>query len=167
MALVDHGDDGETLPRLRKEMVDLKKSLNESVDRVGALEKEKKDAAETISTLEGRVVTLATDKKALNALVISYQKIESDLNSSLAKARKDHVDETGRLETDLAIVREELRLSREETLKSFEDGYQACWARADHHGYAMGDHTFDAYCGDLARDRDGAASSNRGAAKTP
>lgn len=164
MSLVDHGDDEEGMMRLRKEVGDMKKSLQSSADRVSVLEKEKKSIDEAVVTLKGRVKSLATDKTALNALVISYQKIERDLSASLEKFRKDHVDEVDRLESDLEKVREELRLSREESLKSFEEGYQVCWDRANRHGYAMGDHTFDAYCGDLARGCDGAGSSTRDAA---
>ena len=108
---------------------------------------------------------ISSDKRALQALVISYQKTEANLNGAVEKSQKDHIDEAGRLKSDLEIAHEELRLSREVYLKSFEDGYQACWARANRHGYAMSDHTFVTYCQELARERDGAAYSTRVAAK--
>lgn len=108
---------------------------------------------------------ISSDKRALQALVISYQKIEANLNAAVEKSQKDHIDEAGRLKSDLEIAHEELRLSHEVNLKSFEDGYQACWARVNRHGYAMSDHTFVMYCQELARERDGAASSTRVAAK--
>lgn len=164
---MDHGDDSEAVPRLRREVVDLKKSLVDSSDRVGVLEKEKKKVDEAVVALKERVGSLVTDNKALSALIVSYQKIEKDLTDSLDKTRKDQFVQSGQFETDLGAVREELRLSREESLKAFEEGYQACWARANRHGYAMGDHTFDVYCGELARERDGAASSTRVVAADP
>ena len=131
LTLVDHGEDSVEVKQLRKEVTDAKKLAKDAADRADALEKEKTEMGKAVASLKERNGVLATDKKALSALVVSYQKIEADLNVSLGKARKDHVDEVGRLETDLEAVREELRLSREENLKSFEDGYQTCWDRAN------------------------------------
>lgn len=158
---MEHGEDSVEVKQFRKEAMDAKKSAGDAVARADSLEKEKSEMNKVIGSLKERNGVLASDKKALSALVVSYQKIEADLNASLAKARKDHVDEVGRLEVELESVRGELRLSREENLKSFEEGYQACWDRANKSGYAMNDHSFGAYCEDLARERDGAASSNR------
>ena len=165
LTLVEHGEDGVEVKQLRKEAMDAKKSVEEVTTRAESLEKEKSEMGKKVNSLKERNGALATDKKALSALVVSYQKIEADLNASLAKARKDHVDEVGRLEIELESAREELRLSREENLKSFEEGYQACWDRANKNGYAMNDHSFGAYCEDLARERDGAVSSNRAVEK--
>lgn len=167
MSMVEHGKDDAELRGLRREIADLKKTVQDSAVRIESLEKDKEKADEAVAALKEDVKCLSTDKRALQALVISYQKIETNLNAAMAKSQKDHFAESGRLESDLEAAREELRLSREENLKSFEDGYQACWARANHHGYAMGDHTFVMYCEELARERDGAASSTRVAAKSP
>lgn len=167
LTLVEHGEDSVEVKQLRKEVVDAKKAAKDAVARIAVLEKEKTETGKIVTSMKERNGVLVTDKKALSALVVSYQKIEANLNASLTKARNDHVDEVARLETDLEAVREELRLSREENLKSFEEGYVACWDRANKNGYAMNDHSFEAYCQDLARERDGAASSNRVVEKDP
>lgn len=165
MLMVEHGKDDAELRGLRREIVDLKKAVQDSAVRVESLEKDKEKADAAMASLKENVSSLSSDKRALQALVISYQKIETNLSAAVAKSQKDHFDEAGRLESDLETVREELRLSREENLKSFEDGYQACWARANRHGYAMEDHSFVKYCEGLARERDGAASSTRAPVK--
>lgn len=165
--MVDHGKDEIELSKLRREIAELKKDAHDSAVRVGDLEKEKEKSDTAVGALKEKVGSLVTDKRALQALVITYQKIETNLSAALAKSEKDRFEEAGRLETDLRSLREELSFSREENLKSFEEGYQACWDRANKKGYAMQDHSFGAYCEDLARERDGAASSNRAVAKDP
>ena len=46
-------------------------------------------------------------------------------------------------------------------LRVLEEGYHLCWNRFRKGGYDVVDHTFEAYCQDLARERDVVGSSTR------
>lgn len=127
-----------------------------------------------IKTLKEQVTDLLTDKKALNALIVSYQSIESGLNATIAKMKTDHatalvdaLEARRNLEGELSDVRAALDKSNSEAVKALEAGFAFCRDRAIKAGYDMTDHTFQKHCEDLARLRDEAGSSTRPAQSRP
>lgn len=121
-----------------------------------------------VEILKKQVADLSTDKKALNALVVSYQSIESGLNATVAKMKADHatalvdvLESKRNLEGELLDVREALNKSNDEAVKALEAGFLFCRERAIKAGYDMTEHTFQKHCEDLARLRDEAGSSTR------
>lgn len=127
-----------------------------------------------IKTLKEQVADLLTDKKALNALIVSYQSIESGLNTTIAKMKTDHatalvdaLEDKRNLEGELSDVRAALDKSNGEAVRALEAGFVFCRDRAIKAGYDMTEHTFQKHCEDLARLRDEAGSSTRPAQSRP
>ena len=94
VSMVDHGKYEVELSKLRREIAELKKDAHDSAARVGDLEREKEKSDAAVGVLKEKADSLATDKRALQALVISYQKIETNLTAALAKSENDRFEET-------------------------------------------------------------------------
>ena len=155
------------IAKLRMEVVGLQ------ADRE-AVEAKHRDALEAIDSLRIEKTSLLTDKGALNDLVASYQKIESDLSASVRRLEKEKADlaaaaaeEKRVLMADLDAARANLAISADEAFKSLENGYVLCWERAATAGYDMANHTFEKYCQETAVAADAAASSNQGGPDVP
>ena len=168
MSLAPRYADEAELTRLRGEVGTLKECKTLATNQLAEAKKKERNLLDEINMLKKQVKELSTDKRSLNALIVSYQSIESGLNSTIAKMKTDHstalVDllETKRnLEGELLDAREALEKSNNEAVKSLENGFSLCRDRAMKAGYDMTDHTFQKHCEDLARLRDGAGSSTR------
>lgn len=121
-----------------------------------------------IKSFQKQVKELSTDKKSLNALIVSYKSIESGLNASIFKLKTDHanalvdlLEEKKNLAGELLDAREALAKSNGEAVKALEAGFSLCRDRAIKAGYDMAEHTFQKHYEDLARLRDGDGSSTR------
>ena len=148
------------LAGLRAEVAGLKDSRRDA-------EAKACDALKVIEALRAEKKGLMTDKAALNALVVAYQKIEKDLNDSKGKLIQEKAEllasfaaEKAKLEGELASAAAASAKSAEEAFKSLENGYTLCWERAVVAGYNMDNHTFQKYCEETAMEADGAQSSN-------
>lgn len=158
MMLGDGADKAEELATVKREHEEAKRQRVEKESRLTAeLEVVKRQKAE-----------LEVDKESLNALVASFQKIETEQSVALSSLKKDHAEalkaaEKAKLEVmeDLESVRGELSRCQDEALKSLEEGYQLCWDRAAGVGYDMQDHTFSKYCEEIAVAEDANGSSNQ------
>lgn len=135
-------DDDPELVKLRAEVGSLKDSRDDAEGKV-------RDTLKVLENVRAEKKSLMTDKTALNALVVAYQKIEKDLNGSVNKLIQEKADllavsvaEKSKLEKDLAATKAALDKGAEEAFKSLENGYTLCWERAVAAGYNMDDHTF-------------------------
>ena len=119
------GGDAE-LVGLRAEVAGLKDSRRDA-------EAKARDALKVIEALRAEKKVLMTDKAALNALVVAYQKIEKDLNDSKGKLIQEKAEllasfaaEKVKLEGELASATVASAKSAEEAFKSLENGYTLC-----------------------------------------
>ena len=152
--------------RLRKEIVGLQTERD-------AVESKYGDALKAVDSLKVEKTSLLTDKGALNDLVASYQKIETELSATIRQLEKEKSDlvlaaaaEKESLEKDLGAVKADLVASANEAFKSLENGYLLCWERAVGAGYEMSGHTFEKYCEETAA-ADVVGSSNQGGPDVP
>ena len=99
-------------------MLEMQKGKADVEKRVAALARKNRDVAGVVVGLEKRVEALTTDKEALNALVASYQNIQSELTGEVTQMRVDSslvIAELGKhkvqLEKRLAELEEALKKS--------------------------------------------------------
>lgn len=172
VALGVRGNLEAELRRLRSDVVEMQKHKADAEKRIVALARKNRDAVGAIAGLEKKVEALAGDKEALNALVASYQNIESEHAAEVARMRLDGglvIAELGKhkvqLEKRLGDVESALLKSQNDAFAALENGYTLCWDRAVKAGYDMEPHTFARQCEDVARSQDeGANSVARGGA---
>lgn len=139
-----------------------------------AAEARHRDVLKVVDSLRVEKTSLLTDKGALNDLVASYQKIETELSASIRGLEKEKSDlisaaaeEKRLLKADLDAARADLATSANEAFRSLENGYVLCWERAVAAGYDMTGHTFEKYCEETAAAADVAGSSNHGGPEVP
>lgn len=154
--------------RLQREIGVLKEQKSLVDNQVVEMKGRERELLDEIEAIKKQVKDLSTDKKSLNALIVSYQSMESGLNATIAKMKTDHattlvdlLEEKKNLEGELSDAREALDKSNSEVVKALEDGFSLCRDRATKAGYDMTEHTFQRHCEDLARLRDEAGSSTR------
>lgn len=156
--------------RLRRELDALKKAKDEADKRIAEVLEQKKFSAEKVSTLLSENSNLIFECGDLSAaakvrevdlanlkLGVTKLKEESQVAMEAMKGEKCAVE--GRLR----VVEAQLTRSQEESVKSFEDGYQACWGRLVDAGCDVAAHSFENYLVDFEKIvcRDGVESSNQ------
>ena len=167
VALGVRGNQEAELRRLRADVLEMQRSKADVEKRVAALGRKNRDASGVVADLEKKVEALTADKEVLNALVASYQNIQSELTGEVTQMRVDSslvIAELGKhkvqLEKKLAAVEDALKTSQDDAFAALENGYVLCWERAVKAGYDMGPHTFGQHCEDVARARDEGVNSS-------
>lgn len=133
MALGVRGNLEAELSRLRADVSEAQKQKTDAEKRIASLARKNRDALGLVANLEKRVEALAADKEALNALVASYQNIESEFVVEKKQLRNEFGavivvlgKNKAQLEGKLADARGALSKSHNEAFTALESGYNLC-----------------------------------------